>query len=128
MSKYKGLFTFDEDSHKYIPIAQADGIIDITLEEQQKMSGTKEGGQKASATNKARYGKDWYAKIGAIGGRNGHTGGFASNHKLAQIAGRKGGLISSRSTQITLEERRKEVEEKLQHERELERYENSQQV
>lgn len=28
MSKYKGLFTFDEDSHKYIPIAQADGIID----------------------------------------------------------------------------------------------------
>lgn len=30
MSKYKGLFTFDEDSHKYIPIpiAGADGIID----------------------------------------------------------------------------------------------------
>lgn len=28
MSKYKGLFTFDEDNHKYIPIAQADGIID----------------------------------------------------------------------------------------------------
>lgn len=28
MSKYKGLFTFDEDNHKYIPIGQADGIID----------------------------------------------------------------------------------------------------
>ena len=28
MSKYKGLFTFDEDNHGYIPIAQADGIID----------------------------------------------------------------------------------------------------
>ena len=28
MSKYKGLFTFDEDNHKYIPIAQAVGIID----------------------------------------------------------------------------------------------------
>ena len=28
MSKYKGLFTFDEDNHRYIPIAQADGIID----------------------------------------------------------------------------------------------------
>lgn len=30
MSNYKGLFTFDEDSHKYIPIsiAGAEGIID----------------------------------------------------------------------------------------------------
>lgn len=28
MSKYKGLFTFDVDNHRYVPIAQADGIID----------------------------------------------------------------------------------------------------
>lgn len=28
MSKYRGLFTFDEDNHRYVPIAQADGIID----------------------------------------------------------------------------------------------------
>ena len=28
MSKYKGLFTFDEYNHRYIPIAQAVGIID----------------------------------------------------------------------------------------------------
>ena len=28
MSKYKGLFTYDEDNHRYVPIAQADGIID----------------------------------------------------------------------------------------------------
>lgn len=28
MSKYKGLFTFDEENHRYTPIAQADGIID----------------------------------------------------------------------------------------------------
>lgn len=28
MSKYKGLFTFDEDNHRYVPIAQAEGIID----------------------------------------------------------------------------------------------------
>ena len=28
MSNYKGLFTFDEDSHKYVPIAGAEGIID----------------------------------------------------------------------------------------------------
>lgn len=60
------------------------------------MAGTKEGGKKAGATNKARYGKDWYAKIGAIGGRNGHTGGFAANPELAKIAGAKGGKISSR--------------------------------
>lgn len=28
MSKYKGLFTFDEDNHRYVHIAQADGVID----------------------------------------------------------------------------------------------------
>ena len=28
MSKYKGLFTFDEENHRYVPIAQADGLID----------------------------------------------------------------------------------------------------
>ena len=28
MSKYKGLFTFDVDSHRYLPIEQTDGIID----------------------------------------------------------------------------------------------------
>ena len=28
MSKYKGRFTFDEDNHRYVPIAQSDGIID----------------------------------------------------------------------------------------------------
>lgn len=30
MSKYFGLFTFDIDNHSYVPIAQADGIIDNT--------------------------------------------------------------------------------------------------
>lgn len=28
MSKYKGLYTFDVDNHRYIPVGQADGIID----------------------------------------------------------------------------------------------------
>lgn len=28
MSKYKGLFTFDVDNHRYLPVGQADGIID----------------------------------------------------------------------------------------------------
>ena len=35
-------------------------------------------------------------RIGAKGGRNGHTGGFASNPALARIAGAKGGRMSSR--------------------------------
>lgn len=30
MSRYKGLFTFDIDNHKYVPIAQANGVIDTT--------------------------------------------------------------------------------------------------
>ncbi|MGI6612314.1 MAG: hypothetical protein ACOX0Z_01960 [Candidatus Nanosyncoccaceae bacterium] len=60
------------------------------------MAGTKEGGRKAALTNKKRYGSDFYAKIGAIGGRNGNTGGFAANPELAKIAGAKGGRISRR--------------------------------
>ncbi len=60
------------------------------------MAGTKAGGVKAAATNKARHGKDFYATIGAKGGKNGHTGGFAANRELARIAGAKGGRISRR--------------------------------
>ena len=55
------------------------------------MSGTKIGGIKAAFTNKMRHGKDFYKRIGSMGGKNGHTGGFAANHELASIAGRKGG-------------------------------------
>lgn len=60
------------------------------------MSGSKIGGVKAAATNKKNYGKDFYRKIGAIGGRNGHTGGFAANPKLARLAGACGGRNSKR--------------------------------
>ena len=60
------------------------------------MAGTKAGGVKAAATNKARHGSEFYAKIGAKGGMNGHTGGFAANRELARIAGAKGGRISRR--------------------------------
>lgn len=59
------------------------------------MAGTKLGGQKAAAKNLAKD-PDFYAKIGAKGGRNGRTGGFAANPELARIAGRKGGQISRR--------------------------------
>ncbi len=60
------------------------------------MAGTKVGGQKAAATNKAKYGRNFYTEIGRKGGRNGHLGGFAANPELAKIAGRKGGLINKR--------------------------------
>ncbi len=60
------------------------------------MAGTKLGGMKAAATNKAKHGSDFYAKIGAKGGRNGHTGGFAANPDLARKAGAVGGRISRR--------------------------------
>lgn len=61
------------------------------------MSGSKIGGLKAAATNKQRYGEGFYAIIGAIGGRNGNTGGFAANRELARTAGKKGGTISRRT-------------------------------
>lgn len=60
------------------------------------MAGTKEGGLKAAATVKARFGTEFYREIGRMGGRNGHTGGFAANPELARIAGAKGGKISKR--------------------------------
>ena len=71
------------------------------------MAGTKAGGLKTAATNKARYGSDFYAKIGAKGGRNGFGGGFALNkpcscsefpfeHYIQNCAGRKGGRVSRR--------------------------------
>ena len=60
------------------------------------MSGTKNGGLKAAATNRKRYGKNFYKNIGAKGGRLGTTGGFAANPALAKVAGAKGGRISRR--------------------------------
>jgi len=44
----------------------------------------------------------FYAKIGAKGGRNGRTGGFAANPELARIAGAKGGRISRRGKKATV--------------------------
>lgn len=71
------------------------------------MAGTIEGGRKAAATNKAKYGKEFYANIGRKGGSNGHTGGFASEEpgkdgltgpERAKIAGKKGGAKSKRGS------------------------------
>ena len=63
------------------------------------MAGTKAGGLKAAKTNKERHGDDFFKVIGARGGRNGHTGGFAANRELARAAGAKGGRISRRGSE-----------------------------
>lgn len=69
------------------------------------MSGTTEGGRKAAAANKARYGEDFYKRIAAKGGRAGHNGGFGSEkvgkdgltgRERSRIAGAKGGRKSTR--------------------------------
>lgn len=60
------------------------------------MPGTIQGGKKAAETNKERYGKDFYARIGTVGGKIGRTGGFYANRELAREAGAKGGRKSRR--------------------------------
>lgn len=62
------------------------------------MSGSRAGGLKAAATNKARQGEDFYRRIGKIGGSQltSTPKGFAANPTLARLAGAKGGKKSKR--------------------------------
>lgn len=69
------------------------------------MPGTREGAAKAVLTNKKKHGEDFYKRIGAKGGHNGTTGGFASDkvgedgltgRQRASIAGAIGGFKSRR--------------------------------
>lgn len=62
------------------------------------MAGTKAGGEAAAVTNKAKYGPDFYKKIGAAGGKKGRTGGFYANRELARVAGSRGGRVSRRTS------------------------------
>jgi general stress protein YciG len=64
------------------------------------MAGTKTGGKSAASTNKKKYGSDFYARIGAKGGKKGTTGGFYANRNLAKTAGAKGGRISRRTKAV----------------------------
>lgn len=64
------------------------------------MAGTKAGGEAAAKTNKQKYGADFYAKIGAAGGKKGRTGGFYANRELARIAGARGGRVSRRTKKV----------------------------
>lgn len=52
---------------------------------------------KAVLTTYERHGRDFYKRIGAIGGRNSHLGGFQEGAPLTVEAGRKGGLKSRRT-------------------------------
>ena len=72
------------------------------------MAGTKNGAAKAATTIKEKHGADYYARIGAIGGRNGsgpgYTGGFAADRELARTAGAKGGQVSRRGPRVDLKQ------------------------
>ena len=60
------------------------------------MAGNLTGGKKAAATNKAKYGADFYVKNGALGGKAKVSKGFGANRELARTAGSLGGRISRR--------------------------------
>lgn len=69
------------------------------------MPGTPLGGKRAAKTNKLRYGKSFYAEIGARGGANGTLKGFASTKvgkdgltgaQRAKKYGALGGKVSKR--------------------------------
>lgn len=69
------------------------------------MPGNMTGGKRAAQTNKRLYGKDFYKRIGAKGGKVSKRGGFASynvgkdgltGRERARRAGKKGGEISKR--------------------------------
>ena len=69
------------------------------------MSGTLAGGAQAAQTNKAKYGEDFYKKIGVIGAANyrkrqaegiAKPRGFALDRDRARIAGALGGKLSKR--------------------------------
>ena len=67
------------------------------------MSQTIEGAKKTGATNKRKYGDDYYAKIGALGGKKGKGHKFAHGKVDPSVAGAKGGAISKRGKSIDYE-------------------------
>ena len=62
------------------------------------MAGSKEGGEKAAATNKAKHGSDFYSRIGHKGGSAKHKAPrwFEAHPELAKKVGAIGGKRSSR--------------------------------
>ena len=68
------------------------------------MAGTVAGGVRAGVQNKTKYGADFYARIGSLGGQKSRTGGFYANRELASVAGKIGGTMSRRR-KLTEDER-----------------------
>lgn len=69
------------------------------------MPGTKLGGQRATATNKAKYGESFYKKIGSKGGQktaeDGVVKGWAAMDREKHIKlSSKGGQISRRTKKV----------------------------
>lgn len=61
------------------------------------MAGSKIGGLQAAETNKKEHGEDFYAVIGAKGGRARNPNkGFGADRERARAAGRIGGERSRR--------------------------------
>lgn len=68
------------------------------------MAGTKAGGLKAAQTNKLKHGDNFYATIGAKGGKACVTKGFGSNIEFARKVGAIGGHNSRRGKAIKKED------------------------
>ena len=63
------------------------------------MPGSVQGGKLAAQKNLAKD-PDYYRKLGAIGGRNSTTGGFAYNKDKARTAGSTGGTYSRKGHKL----------------------------
>lgn len=69
------------------------------------MGGNKAGGKKAAATNRAKYGEDFYSRIGGMNVKswiaNGRKPrGFSVNRELARQVGAWGGKKSKRGKKV----------------------------
>ena len=69
------------------------------------MSGTKEGGKRASQTNRAKHGSEFYREIGRLGGqkKNPNKGFGSKTPEERREAGRKGGTISRRPSKKSID-------------------------
>lgn len=63
------------------------------------MAGTVNGGRKAAATNKQRYGPNFYPQIGRKGGKISRGSAFGNDRNYAVAMGRLGGKASRRRKQ-----------------------------
>lgn len=58
------------------------------------MAGNEDSNRIAADTKKRIYGKDYYSRIGRLGGKKPRVRSYSSDHDLAVRSGRKGGQIS----------------------------------